>query len=421
MVSKWGWQLLKLSRKLWVRTVAFAVLALLSALIAVLVQGFIPQALSDVIGAGAAEKILTILASSMLTVTTFSLSVMIAAFSASTNSVSPRATRLLMEDTTTHNALATFVGSFLFSIVSIILLNTQLYTERGKVVLFLTTILVIALIVVTILVWINHLSGLGRVGETANKVENKAYAALMDFVEKPWLNANPLPELSQIPKTAKAVQTETIGYIQHIDIKAINNWAQRNDCQVYVVVRAGIFIDPHRPLLWVNGACLNSETSAAYQPLLQAFSIEDFRTFDQDPRFGLLVLAEIASKALSPAINDPGTAIDIIGRGTRVLSNWRQASDAEITIDYPNVWQLGLALADLFDDFFTPIARDGAALVEIQIRLQKSFIALSQINSDFRPHALRHSAAALARAEQAMPYSEDVKLLKILHQQLRDS
>ena len=100
MVSKWGWQLLKLSRKLWVRTVSFAVLALISAMVAIAVQPFIPESLSDIIGAGAAEKILTILASSMLTVTTFSLSVMIAAFSASTNSVSPRATRLLMEDTT---------------------------------------------------------------------------------------------------------------------------------------------------------------------------------------------------------------------------------------------------------------------------------------------------------------------------------
>jgi uncharacterized membrane protein len=102
MVSKWGWQLLQLSRKLWLRTVAFAVLALFSAVLAVLPQGVIPDALADIIGAGAAEKILTILASSMLTVTTFSLSVMVAAYSASTNNVSPRATRLLMEDSTTQ-------------------------------------------------------------------------------------------------------------------------------------------------------------------------------------------------------------------------------------------------------------------------------------------------------------------------------
>lgn len=416
MVSKWGWQLLKLSRKLWVRTVAFAVLALLSAMVAVVLQPLIPETLSDLIGAGAAEKILTILASSMLTVTTFSLSVMVSAFSASTNSVSPRATRLLMEDTTTHNALATFVGSFLFSIVSIILLNTQIYTEQGKVVLFLTTILVIVLIVVTILIWINHLSGLGRVGETARKVEDEAYAALMAFVKCPWLNANPLTDLNQIPKQAKALQTRQIGYIQHIDIKAINKWAEQHSCKVYVVVCAGIFIDPHRPLLWVDGASGEPD----HAKLLQAFTIEDFRTFDQDPRFGLLVLAEIASKALSPAINDPGTAIEIIGRGTRVLTNWQSPNSDNTDVDYPLVWQQTLSLADLFDDFFTPIARDGAAMLEIHIRLQKSFIALSQIKADFKPHCQRHSAAALARAKHAMAYSDDINTLTELHRAVDD-
>lgn len=413
MVSKWGWQLLQLSRKLWVRTVAFAVLALVSALFAVLLQDLIPAALADIIGAGAAEKILTILASSMLTVTTFSLSVMIAAFSASTNSVSPRATRLLMEDTTTHNALATFVGSFLFSIVSIILLNTQLYDKRGEVVLFLATILVIVLIVVTILVWINHLSGLGRVGETANRVEDRAFAALMNYMNRPWLDANPLQEFKDIPAAAKPLMTSTIGYIQHVDMHAINQWAKKNDCQIYVVVRAGVFVDPKRPLLWISG-----EPEDGMDTLLSSFSIKDYRTFDQDPRFGLLVLAEIASKALSPAVNDPGTAIEIIGRGMRVLSNWRSPPTTELDIKYEHVWQLKLDSADLFDDFFMPIARDGAALLEIQIRLQKSFIALANLNGDFRSHAKRHSFAALARARHAIAFEEDIRLLEHLHQQL---
>ena len=365
MVTKWGWQLLQLSRKLWVRTVAFALLALLSALVAVLLQDLIPASIAGVIGAGAAEKILSILASSMLAVT------------------------------------------------SIILLNTNLYNERGEVVLFITTIVVTALIVITILVWINHLSGLGRVGETANRVEDKAYAALMAVVNEPWLGANPLAALTEVPKRAKAYVTQTIGYIQHVDVKAINSWAQANDCRVFIVVRAGVFIHPGRPLMWIDGELPDNTDS-----LSKAFSIDDFRSFDQDPRFGLLVLAEIASKALSPAVNDPGTAIEIIGRGMRVLSNWQQPKSSDSEICYTRVWQLGLDLADLFDDFFTPIARDGAALVEIHIRLQKSFLALANINPQLRIEARRHSEAALARAEQAQTYASDLARLKALHQQL---
>jgi hypothetical protein len=48
--------------------------------------------------------------------------------------------------------------------------------------------------------------------------------------------------------------------------------------------------------------------------------VGDVRSFDQDPRFGAVVLTEIASRALSPGMNDPGTAIDVIGRAVRLLA-----------------------------------------------------------------------------------------------------
>jgi hypothetical protein len=59
-------------------------------------------------------------------------------------------------------------------------------------------------------------------------------------------------------------------------------------------------------------------------------------------------------------------------------------------------------------------------MLEVQIRLQKNLLALAELSGEFRPHAQRHSAAALARAEHAMAYSEDIKILTALHQQLRD-
>jgi uncharacterized membrane protein len=46
------------------------------------------------------------------------------------------------------------------------------------------------------------------------------------------------------------------------------------------------------------------------------------RYFDEDPRFGLITLSEIASRALSPAVNDPGTAIQIISSYVRLFSLW---------------------------------------------------------------------------------------------------
>ena len=94
MISKWQWLLAQLTRTLWIRATLYVVLALAAALLAVLIERLLPGPLPIDIGADAVDRILDILASSMLAVTTFSLSVMVAAYSTATTNVTPRATRL---------------------------------------------------------------------------------------------------------------------------------------------------------------------------------------------------------------------------------------------------------------------------------------------------------------------------------------
>lgn len=98
-----------------------------------------------------------------------------------------------MEDTTTQNALTTFIGSFLFSLVSIIALSTGVYGDQGRVLLFGVTIAVIVVIVYTLLRWIDHLSKLGRVGETIHRVEKAAITAIEARIEWPYLGASRYP------------------------------------------------------------------------------------------------------------------------------------------------------------------------------------------------------------------------------------
>ncbi len=182
---------------------------------------YFPASLSTNIGADSVDNILGIIASSMLTVTTFSLSTMVSAYSAATSSVTPRATRLVMEDSTTQNVLATFVGSFLFSLVGIIALTTGVYGAQGRVVLFIVTIAVIVLIVVTLLRWIDHLSRLGRVTETTRQVEEATLAAVRAWQEVPNLGGRPLPaEFETLVVGASPIFTDRIGYVQHVDTGA---------------------------------------------------------------------------------------------------------------------------------------------------------------------------------------------------------
>lgn len=131
MTSKTLWRLRLLTRKLWIRATLISLMAVAAALVAILLTPYLPDNLSTDIGAEAVDNILSIIASSMLAVTTFSLSTMVTAYGAATSNVTPRATRLIMEDSTTQNVLAAFVGSFLFSLVAIITLAMGAYGDHG--------------------------------------------------------------------------------------------------------------------------------------------------------------------------------------------------------------------------------------------------------------------------------------------------
>ena len=394
---------MQFGRRLWVRVTLFSLAAFGTALLAIGIGPLIPPAVPGKVGADALENILGILASSMLAVTTFSLTTMVSAYTAATSNATPRSSRLLMDDPTTQNTLGTFIGSFIFSLVGIILLSAGGYGENGRLVLFAVTLLIILLIVVTMLRWIDYLSLVGRVGETAKKVEIEAARALRDRIEHPFLGGRPLRDAARdVPAGARPICVTRIGHVQHIDIRALEAEAKAIDGAVFVLVLPGSFVDPNRPLASVTGAA----DEQVLKRIAASFTIDSDRSFDQDPRFGLCVLAEIASRALSPGVNDPGTAIDVIGRGVRVLADWApqdNGGEEEREVECPRVFVPPLRSDDLFDDFFGPIGRDGAGLVEIQVKLQKALLALAALGStEMEESAARHSRLALARAETAL-------------------
>lgn len=421
MFSKWQWCLTQLTRTLWVRASLFALLAIATALIAIPVERFITDPLPFSIGAESVGELLNILASSMLAVTTFSLSVMVSAYTAASAVATPRATQLVRQDTTTQNVLATFIGSFLFSLVGIIALSTDVYGENGRLILFAVTIAVVIIIVVTILRWIEHLSLLGRLGETTNRVEDAAENAIQQRIEHPCLGAKRLDMDNPPDYLGNAIFGDKTGYVQHIDVGILNRCAGHHEAEISVLSEPGQFIHPAEALACFDGE-LNDDIKANIRA---AFTLGTERSFDQDPRFGLSVMAEIASRALSPAVNDPGTAIDIISRAVRLIAPWREhlsIKDDDDKIVYKHVRIAEIHLNDMFDDIFLPIGRDGAAMIEIQLRLQKSFLALKQICSDcFSEQVDRHSDMAYQRAELALTLQADIDRLRQLVDKIHTS
>jgi uncharacterized membrane protein len=72
-----------------------------------------------------------------------------------------------------------------------------------------------------------------------------------------------------------------------------------------------------------------------------------------------------------------------------------------------------LRVGDMFDDAFTPIARDGAAILEVQVRLQKALQTLATSgNAAMRVEAVRHARSTLVRAEKAKNIPSDMEIIR---------
>lgn len=409
-MNYWHWIFERVKRQLWWRVVAYGMAGVLAAVVALLMEEMFLWELPFDLSADAVDSLLNIIASSMLAVTTFSLGVMTTALGTAATSVTPRATRLLMEDELTNSVLSTFIGAFLFSIVGIIVLKTGSYGERGQVVLFLITILVIGLVVIQLLRWINHLISLGRVGTTIDRVEAAATAAIAERLVMPYLGANPWLDLSTLPTAAVPVYARAIGYIQFIDMHAVAHLCDEADCAAYLPSNPGTFVFEDTVVAWLHAP--HGLPGHLAGKVADHFVIGTTRSFDQDPRFGLAVMAEIGSRALPPAANDPGTAIDVIGRLTRLLSRWAQGRE-DVPVHFPRLHLHPLREADLFEDAFMLMARDGAGLIEVQLRLQKSLAALQRRGSPaFRQAAAAQSALALQRSDVALTCEPDRQRLR---------
>lgn len=383
MTGKTLWLLRRLSRQVWLRAVIIGLLGVATALLGVLLAPFIPTYLSEIIGADSVDQILSILASSMLAVVTFSIAIAVQAYAAAATNATPRATRLLQGDHTTQNVLSTFIGAFLFSLVGIIVLHTGLYGDRGRVVLFVATVAVVTVVVIALMRWVTHLMRFGRMGDTLRRVEQVASEALHMRARSPFLGG--IPRRGPPPADAFPVYPNEVGYVQYVDMHALQRFAEECGVELWLTALPGKFVHPAAALLHVDGGEDLDEIEQLRSRLRNAYSIATERTYDQDPRFGLIVLSEIASRALSPAVNDPGTAIDVLGRLVRVLSLWPgedqpdSAGECRNRADHSRLHVPPIRTTDLIMDAFQPIARDGAAFIEVQVRLQESLIALADI------------------------------------------
>jgi uncharacterized membrane protein len=267
---------------------------------------FLPE-LASPIGASQAIAILSAIASGMLPLTglVFSLAFVMVQFSAT--AYSPRLVAWLAGSGMMSHALGVFTATFLYS------LGALAWVDRGGSgqVPFVTVWLAILLLLVSVVFFVRLVEKLGtlQISRVLDYIGDQGRAVIADGFAPFLPGASEDPGPAPLPPAIQVVTHQGgPAVIQAIDVERLVALAERADATLAVAGAVGDTVANGMPLLRVHGAA----RPLAERSLRRTVKLGTERTFEQDPKYAVRLLVDIAIKALSPAINDPTTAVQAL-------------------------------------------------------------------------------------------------------------
>ncbi len=261
-------------------------------------------------GAEGARGMLTAIASSMIMVAGVVFSVTIVALSLAADAYSPRVLRTFMRDRPTQTCFGVFVGIFAYCLV---VLRT-VRAEDGDSALFVPSLavfgaLILALIGVAALVYfIHHVAVTIRVSSILQRIADDTRAALDQLFPQPLGEGeDDAQEDSFAARDWRPLPALRSGYIVALDSDALVAFARRRGAVLRMDLAVGDFAVESQPLASLaGGEAHQAARDAAALDRVYAFGAE--RSVEQDAGFGIQQIVDVATRALSPGINDPSTA-----------------------------------------------------------------------------------------------------------------
>jgi uncharacterized membrane protein len=358
--------------------------------------------------AGAAADILTTIATSTLTFLGVVFSITIVGIQLSSQQFSPRVLRTFLSNRVTQVSLGAFVASFVYSLL--VLRNVE--PELGDVDRFvpgLAVLVAVVLALATVLLFIafvhDTVHSLRAVqiieavtAETRLAIREGLPDEDRDHGERLALREgdHALDALDLAPLTGRVKTGTRAKVLAGIDIGSLIGLARRCDAVFVLRAEVGDFLPAGVPVLHVHGG-----TAPSTKELRRCFELTDERTVDQDLAFGLRQLVDIASRALSPGINDPTTAGQAVDRLVDLLrmigrrpepGNCYRDDEGELRLVRPRPeWD------DLVRLSLTEIRLYGASSMQISRRLAAAYDDLEAAVADRFPER-----ATVLRAEREL-------------------
>ncbi|HEX8229798.1 MAG TPA: DUF2254 domain-containing protein [Chloroflexia bacterium] len=270
-------------------------------------------------GPEAARDTLSTISTSMLTVASVAFSFTIVVFSFASSQYGSRTLHNFMDDNVNQTVLGTLLGTFVYC-------QLVLRTIRLEENSFVPSISVnFALLLATadlglFIFYIHHVSEtiqayhiIHRVGAgTRKSIESIFHARASSAVHHIEDE-----DLYRLIGPQADICSSKVGYIQAIDTDSILALMQRHDLFIEYTKAVGMYVVQGERLARVGPT--SRVTRAILAQVQKSFLLGAHRTLYQDPQYGVLMLADIAIKALSPAINDPNTAVMSLNQISSVL------------------------------------------------------------------------------------------------------
>jgi uncharacterized membrane protein len=363
-----------------------------------------------------AQVILGGIAASIMTVVSIVFAILLMTLTLASMQFSPRIIVSFSRDRVTQWTLGIFLGTFLFCIAALPAAHSlpQPFTPVASV----TVAILLAIACVGLLLFfIHHISEAISVNHIVAKIASETEVVIDDVMPSPRRAHRPeLSGAGDLSTWDQPVWSEVSGYIRYLDIRRLLDLATSYHVKVHVVRRVGQFVPAGTALLMVYKA---ERLSAEHVGQLRGtFDFGSSRTMQQDIEFGVLQIVDIALKAISPAVNDPTTAISCIDHLSRLLIRFTSREMPEpFLYDLKGVARVHIRWIDLdrlLDSAFEQIRMYSKTDVAVSMRLLRALgdIAAATQDKTLREILLERAKRVVAGCEHRIG-EEELKPMRI--------
>lgn len=255
-----------------------------------------------------ASGVLTAIVGAMVALLGFVVTIGVLVVQQATGTLSPRYMRLWYRDRLQKAVLATFTGTFAFAFSLLREIEPNSVPDLGVTLAGAA----VAVSLVLLLVYLNRFTHNLRPVAIAELVEHMGESVFTSSAAK--IRSAAARGAEPVPSGGPVLRIRTVrgGAVQAFDVPGLVAEAARHDC-VFVSLRlTGDFVPPGTVLIEVHQDTSVRPSSPDPARVAGLVALGPERTIDQDPAFALRVLVDIAIRALSPAVNDPTTAVQVL-------------------------------------------------------------------------------------------------------------